>query len=122
MMAAVGHYGSISLVTNVVTHSLPVVSVRFGVLPMPENTEFDAATAAAHNELAAAYASNAIDVPQPIDENLWRMAYAIARVVVRTYEHRVGTEGFYEMTVPTKYASIRTPVNVDSMVWEMLGD
>lgn len=62
--------------------------------------EMNAAIAAAHNELAAAYSEDQIEVQQPIDDQLWRLARRVASAAVRTANHMVGTQGFYDVEVP----------------------
>lgn len=79
----------------------------------PLVSEWDAATVAAHNELAAAYSSGDIDIPQPVDDNLWRLAKAVSRVSVRTVIHSLGTEEFYDMPIPAEFATNYIPKLTD---------
>lgn len=78
----------------------------------PLDSEWDAATVAAHNELAAAYSAGDIDIPQPVDDNLWKLAKAVSRVSVRTVIHSLGTEEFYDMPIPKGYSVVRPSITV----------
>lgn len=78
----------------------------------PLASEWDAATVAAHNELAAAYSTGDIDIPQPVDDNLWKLAKAVSRVSVRTVIHSLGTEEFYDMPIPKRFAVAPVTVTV----------
>lgn len=73
------------------TRELPHLSRRNGIgkeggnsMPFTNEDEWRVAILEAKDELAAAYATGNIDIPQPVDANLTKLATAVASRVIRS--------------------------------------